>query len=84
MSRIDFGPVLLGRTLDADTSEHDLQNDMTTVTPRDMLQDHNWAAGGGPCGCQEGGLLLQGQGLAIQVWQTNEGVEGLPLTAIQR
>ena len=28
----DFGPVRLGRTLDADTSEHDLQSDMATVT----------------------------------------------------
>lgn len=64
----DFGPVLLERTLDADTSEHHLQSDMTTVTPRDMLPDHNWAL---PSFQGQAGQGGQG-GLAIEAWQRYE------------
>lgn len=78
---LEFGTVLLGRTLDAETSEHDLQERYDnrdsatccriTIGRRGALA--SWQAGK-LASCQEGGMLLQGHegqgGLGIQAWQT--------------
>jgi hypothetical protein len=77
---LDFGTVLLGRTLDAETSEHDLQSDMTTVTTA------RHAAGsrlGGRGALQAAKLGKKEEYCTWYSFKGTEGREGLAIQAFE-